>query len=407
VKHADSVLLVMGSGHQHFREYLLASAARTGPLWLFDPDEPTWQAPYVAGTTVLDVFDPECAVRAARQLAATTAVRGVYCYHEGVIVAAAHVCEALGLPGPSPQAVTAVRDKSVTRDRLTRAGLRQPRYAVVRDPEEAAQAAAVVGYPLVAKPRSLGASQGVVKVDYREQLAEALEISRSATQTGMTNHPEVLLEEYLTGPEISIDAAVHQGEYLPYLVAHKELGGEPYFEEAGHTVLGEEPLLADPALLEVLAQAHRAVGWTDGMTHTEVKLTPDGPVIVEINGRLGGDLIPHIGELANGIDSGAVAVAVSLGRRPDITPTAKHTVAIRFLCPPGSCTVTEVALPEPSPGSGLVESVALAGPGTRLLMPPEGYVARYGLLVARADSAEECRAVLDRAEAAAVFSWQE
>lgn len=101
-----------------------------------------------------------------------------------------------------------------------------------------------------------------------------------------------LIEEYLTGPEISIDGAVVDGRYTPLFVARKTVGMHPYFEELGHLVNAADGLMSDPQLLATLASAHRAIEFRHGVTHTEVKLTGRGPVIVEINGRLGGDMIP-------------------------------------------------------------------------------------------------------------------
>lgn len=404
---SDGVLLALGSGFQQFREYLLASAARRGEVWLFDGEEPTWQVPHIAGYSIVDTFDPEAVVKAARELAADRPVRGVYCYHEASILAAARVADELGVPGPTPQAVAAVRDKSVTRELLTRAGIRQPAVALVTTLEEAEEAGRRIGFPLVAKPRALAASEGVIKVESAEVLADALAITRSATPgAGMVHHAEVLLEEFLTGPEISIDAAVFDGEYLPFLIARKRLGGEPFFEETGHDVLADDPLFADEELWKMLAEAHRALGWTHGLTHTEVKLTPDGPVIVEVNGRLGGDLIPYLGRIASGIDPGGVQADVSFGIRPELERTRNLAVAIRFLCPPSNGTVKKLEMPVADPDTGLYESVALAEPGTRFLMPPDGYWARYGYLIARAATQDECQAILDEAEARVVFEYE-
>src|SRR5579875_3320244 len=251
----DDVLLVMGSGRQHFREYMLRALAQQHRLWLFGTEAASWQRPYVAGSTVVDMFDPQAAVPAALELARRVPVAGVHCYHEGVIIAASHVATALGLPGPSPAATAAVRDKRVTRELLTKAGFRQPRYAVAASPQEAAQAAVVTGFPLVAKPRSLGSSEGVVKASSAAELDWAFGVSRSAGQAGMISYPEILLEEYLTGPEISVDAAVTGGEYLPFIIARKQLGAEPYFDETGHTVEATDPLFDDADLLQMLAKA--------------------------------------------------------------------------------------------------------------------------------------------------------
>lgn len=400
------VLLVLGSGIREVREYLLASASQRGETWLFDSEEPTWQTPYIVGATVLDVFDPETSVRAARELAARRPVVGVYCYNEAAILAAACVADELGVPGPTPQAVAAVRDKGVTRDVLTQAGIRQPAVALVRTREEIEDASRRIGFPVVVKPRSLGGSQGVVKASTHADLASTLRIAQSATGAAMVNPSEVLVEEFLEGPEISIDAAVFEGEYLPYLIARKQLGSEPYFEEVGHTVAADDPLFEDEDLRKMLDEAHRALGWTHGITHTEVKLTPNGPVIVEVNGRLGGDLIPYLGRIANGIDSGAVQADVSLGTRPDLHRSRNMTAAIRFLIPPTSCTVTRVEVPAADVAAGLYESMAFVRPGMRMLMPPDGYFARYGCLIAQADSPEACKAILDRAEANVIFAYE-
>jgi biotin carboxylase len=398
----EPILLVMGSGDRRFREYLLASASRRNRLWLFDPDSATWQRPYIVGESVFDVFDPAAATQAATVLAREHRIAGVYCYHEAVILAAAHVAAALGLPGPSVGAVTAVRDKSRTRRLLTEAGLPQPGFALVDTLDGAREAARELGYPLVAKPCSLGASQGVVKVRDEADLPQALAISRSATQRGMTTGTLVLLEQYLAGPEISVDAAVFDDGYQPFAVARKQIGDEPFFEEIGHVVAADDELLADQGLLDLLAAAHRAVGWSDGVTHTEVKFTEDGPVVVEINGRLGGDLIPYLGQLATGIDPGQAAVDLALGVPPKLEPLRRQTAAIRFLYPPVDCRVRGVTLPRPHEIPGLAEAVVLAEPGSVLRLPPGGYVARYGLLIARGLDAESCAAALAAAQAEAV-----
>lgn len=398
------LLLIMGTGHEKFREYLLASAAGHGvPLWALDPVEPTWQRQYLAGHTVCDVFDPEAALDAVRRVAAEHRVLGVYCWHEAAIQAASEAAAELGLPGPSPEAVRAVRDKSATRRALTAAGIPQPDFAVLEPGDDGTEAAAAIRYPLVVKPIALGASQGVIKVDAPEDLAAAVAAARATQQAGMANDGTLLLEQYLHGPEISVDAAVFAGECLPYLLARKTIGPEPYFEEMGHTVDARDPLLDSGDLLDLLAAAHEAVGWRHGSTHTEIKLTPEGPVLVEINGRLGGDLIPYLGLLANGIDSGTVGARLALGEHPDPTPTRERHAAIRFLVPPVSATAVKVDLPPDRPG--VLETVTVAGPGDELLMPPDGYIARYGCLIAIGDNGIDCHRTLDKAEADTIFQY--
>jgi biotin carboxylase len=404
---ADSVplLLVMGSGDQRYREYLLASAASRCGLWLFDPDPASWQRPHIMGETVLDVFDPPAAMAAAAELASEHPIAGVYCYHEAVILAAAHVAALLGVPGPSVAAVTAVRDKLRTRQLLTGAGLPQPRHALVSGIDDARAAAAAIGFPLVSKPCGLGASQGVVKAETMAELDEAVTVSQSAHQRGMITKPEILLEEYLPGPEISVDAAVTGDDYLPFLIARKQVGEEPFFEETGHVVAAGDPLLSAEPLMGMLADAHRAVGWRNGITHTEVKLTSRGPFIIEINGRLGGDLIPYLGQLATGIDAGQVALDLALGTHPKLDRVRDGSAGIRFLYPPQDCRVREVRLPGPAEVPGLYEATVLVRPGDEMRLPPDGYVTRYAYLIARASDPGSCARSLDAAAELAAFSY--
>jgi biotin carboxylase len=169
----------------------------------------------------------------------------------------------------------------------------QPRFALVHDVTVARATAGAFGYPVVLKPRGMGASIGVVRVNGPDELDEAFRISEAAGHGGAPAYEGgVLVEEFLTGPEISVDGALRDGGYTPFCLAHKRIGPAPFMEEIGHLVDPADPLLTDPGLLEVLATAHRVLGVRDGITHTELKLTPRGPAIVEVNARLGGDLIP-------------------------------------------------------------------------------------------------------------------
>ena len=70
-----------------------------------------------------------------------------------------------------------------------------------------------------------------------------------------------------------------------------------------------------------------------------------------------------------------------------------------------SCVTRRISLPATGDGTGLFEAVALAGPGERLLAPPDGYAAdaRYACLIARGSTAAECQQALDRAEPGVVL----
>jgi biotin carboxylase len=394
----DGVVLVIGCGRRRYREYLLESAASRHPLWLLDSSEITWQSKYVRGGTVVDVLDRGALVAAARELASTTRVRGVFSWDEMLIVNTAHVAAELGLPGAGINGVEGCRDKARNRRVLAAAGIAQPQFAFVTNGAEATAAAQRIGYPVVVKPRGLGASIGVVLATSADQVREAFRAAEAVSRLAAPAYEgSALIEEYLTGPEFCIDGAVTDGRYTPLYLAHKMVGMHPWFEETGHIVNAADELLSDPRLLATLDLAHEAIEFRNGITHTELKLTERGPVIVEINGRLGGDFIPLLARYASGIEPGAVAVDVAMGRQPQVPqrPPQRY-VGIRFAYPPHSCVVDSVSVPPPSPADGLLETGILVEGGAKLELPPDGFISRHAYVICSARGRSECVALLDK-----------
>jgi biotin carboxylase len=408
---SKSVLLVIGSGLKFYREYLVRSASARARqagcgLVLINNLQPTWQREYFDEITVVNVFDHELLARTARDVAARHTVVGVLCWDEPLVMPSAELAVEFGVPGLSIPGMQGCRDKYSARTRLTAGGLLQPGFAMTADLPEARAAAERIGYPVVVKPRALGASMGVVLVGNERELEDAFQVAHGASLVG--DEPfrgGAMVEEYAVGPEISIDGAVHKGEYLPMFVARKRTGVQPYFEEIGHIVDASDPLLDDAVLMDTLARAHRVLGIEDGITHSEVRLTERGPLIIEINGRTGGDLIPFLGKIATGIDPGEVIVDVALGRRPDITRLNRGAAGIRFGYPEHDCLVHSVQVPQEAPG--LVTASPMVQPGTTLRLPPGGYIARHSFVVCQADDPQTCEERLDAASAMVVVDAEE
>jgi biotin carboxylase len=393
-------LLVIGTGGRAYREYLLAAIGAAHEVHLLLGAEPTWERPHLAGWTVLDLTDT---VGAQEMVAAARALDpppdGVLSWDEARVLQVATVAAALGLPGGDPAAVLRCRDKRQTREALGAAGVPQPAWAAARSVAEALAAADRIGYPVVVKPRAMAASLGVVRVDGPDELADRFGFARDITLPGAWRYDDVLVEELLTGPEVSVDCAVHRGRVHPLCVARKEVGYPPYFEEVGHVVDAADPLLTDPELLAVVQDAHTAVGLADGMTHTELKLTPAGPKLVEVNARLGGDLIPYLGLRASGVDPGLAAAAVACGRPPAVAPDRKQVAAVRFFYPDRQLTVAAVRF-GPLP-STVDRAGPLVEPGEVVAPPPAGTLfGRLAFATAVAGTAPECAAALAAAGAA-------
>jgi biotin carboxylase len=403
-------LLLVGTGDHQFREYLLASIAERYRIHLFLTAEPQWEQRYIDAATVLsDTLDAEAMIPAAVELNERDRIDGVLCWDEARILPASKVAQALGLPGGDPEMVLRCRDKHLTREAMAAAGVAQPRSIAAGTLEEALRAAAEVGYPVVLKPRAIAASLGVVLAHDEAELREHFAFAREMNVPGalIYENEAVLVEEYADGPEISIDCAVFQGQVRPICLAHKELGYPPYFEEIGHFIDGADPMLADPQLIRTLDAAHAALGFTDGMTHTEFRLTPSGPKLIEVNARLGGDLIPYLGMRVTGIDPGLAAAAVACGREPDTTPDRKLFGAVRFSYVPHEMTIGSIEIDEAALPAAIDRAMVRAQPGQRLAPPPAGTVwGRVAYFTVVAETAEACASAIEQAAAALVITEQ-
>ncbi|WP_434739621.1 ATP-grasp domain-containing protein [Micromonospora sp. SH-82] len=391
-------LILVGSRLQAYREYALAALAETYEVVLVSPEAPTWQARYVETHRIADTTDGAKLFPAVSDLRGEVADAAVVSWDEWSLVAVAEVARRLGMRHLCVEAARTCRDKYAARQAMQAAGLRPVRHGLAHDLPEAVTVADTIGYPVVVKPRSLGGSYGVTVVDGPHDLPAAYRLAAATRLPGVRNPEGVLIEEYLPGAEISVESIVLDGVAEPVFVTHKRLGTPPYPEEAGHLVgpWRHEPWADEVAT--VVQDLHRAVGVDWGVTHTELRLTPDGPRPIEINGRLAGDLIPHLGALATGIDLARAAAEIAFTRIPTIRPTRNRTAEIRFLYPAHGGTVQRVDLPDPADVPGLVAAVPLAAPGDRIAPPPHALTPRTAALVAVGDDARDCRRTLDRAE---------
>jgi biotin carboxylase len=397
-------LLVVVSSLSRSREYFFRSVSPHYQLWLLQggagrTEDVGWELPYLVGHTVVDTLDADAMTDAVQAI--PVPVAGILSYDEARVAATAVVAERLGLPTSPAEAVLRCRDKWLTRQALAAAGVPQARSVAVASPDEALAAAARIGYPVVLKPRNLAASFGVSRADDQVGLLAAYERAKgvSLPEAPERFEQDVLVEEFLDGPEISVDSAVLAGRVEPLVVAHKQTGYAPSFEETGHIVEAADPLLTDEELRAVLTAAHAAVGYTTGATHTELRRTAAGPKVIEINGRLGGDMIPLLGLLASGVDPDLVAAAIACGRPPVTTRTAAKVAGIRFYYPDEDVTVGTLELEEALLPAQTYEAVLLTGPGERVLLPPRGsaWESRLAHVIAVADTVDELRGALEDA----------
>ena len=205
--------------------------------------------------------------------------------------------ERLGLRGHTERSGLTCSNKRVQRAALDTAGVPQPRWAACRDAAGARDFAKSTGWPVVVKPADRAASCAVSVVHGQAELDAAVDAALAESWGA-----DVLVEEYLDGPEFSVEAVAVDGVVTTVAVSGKGIGGR-----TGVLKLDVEiPAgLADgdrAAVERVAADAVLACGLLDGPAHTEVRLTAEGPRVVEVNGRIGGVFISHMVRAVTGVD---------------------------------------------------------------------------------------------------------
>ena len=240
------------------------------------------------------------------------------------------VSHEMGLVGISEDTALKATNKAFMRDALKENGVPVPLYYRVKGIDEfktAVNSIREAGYKCIVKPADNSGSRGVDLLAEDSNLDEAYKYTVEYSRGG-----EIVVEEYMEGPEVSVETLAAKGEVFVIQITDKLTTGAPYFVEMGHnqpSLLSEE---IKKQIEQVAIAANKAIGIENGPSHTEIKVTKDGPKIVELGARLGGDCITtHLVPLSTGINMVENSILIALGEDPDLIPKWDKGSAIRYL----------------------------------------------------------------------------
>ncbi|ASQ93378.1 ATP-grasp domain-containing protein [Streptomyces sp. 11-1-2] len=290
-----------------------------------DSAESAGRADAVVELLPLDIDEnPEGALSALTDRYRREPFDGIMAGNERVVPFVARAARELGLTGLTEEAAAVVRDKRSMRHHLLEAGLGVPGFVAIEDPDGWTDAL-TLRFPVVVKPANGHSSLGVIRVDDKDSLEQAvarawklIETHHLGASDGSTPETGVLVEEYLDGPEVSAESLVYHGQVRVCGISWKgELAG-PYFEETTLRAPAQLPTEILTAIEAEVIGAHHAFGITEGTTHTEVRLVGGvRPVLLEMGARIGGGgFMHHLVHLSSGIDLAAEALRIHLGREP-------------------------------------------------------------------------------------------
>jgi len=325
------------------------------------------------GGSVIGVRSADLEASARRILARAGSVDAVVAADTPMLVLAATVAARMGLPHNPADAVRAATDKAAQRRRWAAAGVPQPSFRLVPAGDCVRQAAEAVGFPCVVKAVSLSASQGVLRAD--DPAAAVLAARRIRQVLDDAERPAdepLLIEEYLPGPELSIDGVLTAGDLTVTAVFDKPgMPDGPTFEE---TLLVSPSRLAEGTLaaaVRTAADAARALGLSTGPVHAELRICDRGPAMLELAPRSIGGLCSRALSFPGGASLEEIILANALGRP---VPAAATPPLSTPAGPVRPCGV--FMLPVPRPGvlravEGRAEALAVPGiTGLTITIPP-------------------------------------
>jgi biotin carboxylase len=211
-------------------------------------------------------------------------------------------------------------------------------------------------------------------------LAHALAFSRGK---------KAVLEEFVEGREFSVETLSVHGHLHVLQITEKETTGPPHFVESGHSQPAELAPDDRRAVEEATRKAASALGIETGPTHTELKLCPQGPMLIEVGARLGGDYITSdLVPLSTGIDMLALSLDLALGADVVIPEGLERGAAIRYFYPKAGKVIAVEGVEKCSRMEGVVRVEVFKGPGEEIV-PVTGSHERAGYAIARATSASK------------------
>jgi biotin carboxylase len=334
---------------------------------------------------VMSTRDIEGSVRAAKAQNRLTPISGVLTAGTDASMTVAAVANALNLPGIKFEDAEAATNKIKMRTRLMEHKVPCPNFYPVWSLTEAKAACKKLGFPVVIKPSSNMGARGVMRVEDMNVLADAFKFAKESSPNG-----EVLVEEFMEGPELSIDAVIFNNEITITGVADRIINHEPYFVEIGHTMPSNLPSQVIEEACNVMKMGIKALGISIGAAKGDIKVTSDGPKIGELAARLsGGFMSAYTYPLSSGVDLMRAAIEIALGQEPGNLESIRNKVSIEraIITEPG--IVKEI--------NGLEDALKIQGVAEIFLnvkkgdtvVKPRSNVEKAGHIIAVANTLEE------------------
>lgn len=309
-------ILIVGGGPQSKLRFYHHLASMDVHLYLMDSENGPWSktvygadSPF-RGFLSVNLSNLEILPQQARAAAEATdktpkEFDAVFTFFELYVEHAALVNEVLSPSRDYTSFAQSARNKASTRNTLSANQISSPRYYKISTTADVLTACSHVGFPAVLKPISGVFSNGVINVNSAEDVFcsvnkaferknlefEKTQKSEHRNQNFQSFGGEMILEEFLDGPEFDVDLLFSNGKAVYGRVTDNWGFEPPWCQDCGLQGPSRFPPRQQQELIDMAVQCAKAVGAIDGAVHAELRYTREGPRLIEINARMGGAAI--------------------------------------------------------------------------------------------------------------------
>lgn len=246
-------------------------------------------------------------------------------------------------------------------------------------------------FPLIAKTPISSGSKDVLFVKDEKQLAHSI------NHLLKKGSDEVLLEEYLEGPQYLIEACVYNGEVHVIAVLEQEITFFERFIVTGYCLLGEMDITFYNKIYKTVCLILEQFEMNNGSCHLEMRLINNEWKLIEINPRISGGAMNKIIEIAYGINLVEETIKIFLGQEPNFEKKYKRFVCAQYLTSHSTGRLIKVTGRNRCSRLPGVDEVFIKPKKGRILHPPLSMGDRYGYVLASSENKEEAMSIVKEA----------
>lgn len=261
-------------------------------------DERNWAVEYADEFLVVNRNDYAECLRVVKEINRKRKIDGIITFWNDDVLLCSKLAGEMGLVGLPYEKAKICKNKFLFREMCRQYGIPTPKYSYIKSPEDIAFVKENFQFPVVAKPAWGDSSAYVVKVDSIEELEPIIDYIRTNNVTdknvydstiSLSEEKQILIEEYIDGEEVDVNGVIQNGRLKIYSVADNDKTEEPFFIETGFSMPSNLPEDEQKALIEQIDRIFEVMGIENACFQFEAKSTPNGPVPIEVNLRMGGD----------------------------------------------------------------------------------------------------------------------